>query len=305
MKSLQKAFFGLITLVLAVFAVTPAAYAATSPSLGTAASFSVLAKSGITNIPTSTIGRDVGLSPASAGTSMTGLTTAQVGGTIYATDISGPAGAAGNNPGLLTTAVNDMTTVWSTGGATGIDQPCTTTYAEALHELGGSNLGPGVYCGTAFALTGNLTLSGSGVWIFKSASTLNTAVGSSVTGGDPCNVWWRLASAGTIIGSNTTLIGNILALTDINFQTGATLNGRALAQTSIALTHNTITGPVCAAAATGSGTGTTTTTTPTPGLPNTGLAARHSNDTWLSVSAGLIGLTAATYLLRKQYSSVG
>lgn len=298
MKVLQKASFGLIALLLAVFAVTPAAYAATSPSLGTAASFSVLAKSGITNVPTSTIGRDVGLSPAAAVPNMTGLTTAQVGGTIYATNSTGPAGAAGNNPGLLTTAVNDMTSVWSTGGTTGIDQPCTTTYAEAVHELGGSNLGPGVYCGTAFALTGNLTLSGSGVWIFKSTSTLNTAVGSSVTGGDPCNVWWRLASSGTIIGSNTALIGNILALTDINFQTGATLNGRALAQTAIALDHNTITGPVCTAAATG-----TTTTAPTPGLPNTGLAAQHSdNASWLVVGAGVTTTAFVAYLLRKKYS---
>ncbi len=298
MKLLQKTSFGLVALLLAVFAVTPAAYAATSPSLGTAASFSVLAKTSITNVPTSVISRDVGLSPA-AGTFITGLTTAEVGGTIYAVDSNGPAGVAGNNPGLLTTAVNDMTTVWSTGGSTGIDQPCTTDYSgtgdKDLTTV--SPLGPGVYCADTFSISGNLTLSGSGVWIFKSAATLTTAASSTVTGGDSCNVWWRLGSAGSILGANSTLVGNVLALTTIAMQNGATLNGRAFAQAAVTLDTNTITSPVCASAASGPGT-----TTPTPGLPNTGLAARHSNDSWMGVSAGLVGLAAATYLLRKKYS---
>lgn len=302
MKVLQKTSFGLVALLFAVFAVTPAAYAATSPSLGTAASFSVLAKTSITNVPTSVISRDVGLSPA-AGTFITGLTTAEVGGTIYAVDSTGPAGVAGNNPGLLTTAVNDMTTVWSTGGSTGIDQPCTTDYSGTGNKdlTTVSPLGPGVYCADTFSISGNLTLSGSGVWIFKSAATLTTAAGSTVTGGDPCNVWWRLGSAGSILGANSTLVGNVLALTTIAMQNGATLNGRAFAQAAVTMDTNTIASPVCAAAASGSGT-----TTPTPGLPNTGLAARHSNDSsWMGVSAGLVGLAAVTYLLRKKYSSVG
>lgn len=64
------------------------AHAATSPGLGTAASFSILAGTEITNVPTSVITGNVGLSPA-AGSNYTGLTAAQVTGTIYAVDATG------------------------------------------------------------------------------------------------------------------------------------------------------------------------------------------------------------------------
>jgi len=288
---------GLLALILALFAATPAAYAATSPSLGTAASFSVLGETNITNVPTSVIGRDVGLSPAT-GANYSGITQAQVGGTIYAVDAFGPSGSV-NNPALLTTAINSMMAVWSTGGSTGIDQPCTTDYSgTGVKDLTTvSPLGPGVYCADAFIITGNLTLSGSGVWIFKSAATLTTAASSTVTGGDPCNIWWRLVSAGSIIGSNSTLEGNILSGTSIAMQTGATLNGRALSQAAVTLDHNTITGPSCGT----SGAGTTAGST-TPGLPNTGLHSQKQNLTWPSISVIAIATVGLAYVLRRKNS---
>jgi hypothetical protein len=302
---------GLITLLALLFSGTQIASAATSPSLGTASSFSVLAETNITNVPSSVISRDVGLSPASG--SFIGLTDAEVGGTIYATDgLAPPAANATANPGLLTTAINDMTNVWSTGGGTGIDQPCTTSWSgtgpKDLTTV--SPLGAGVYCADAFLLTGNLTLSGSGVWIFKSASTLTTAAGSTVTGGDGCNVWWRLVSAGSIIGSNSSLVGNILSGTSIAMQNGATLNGRALAQAAVTLDHNTITGPTSctptasSASASGSASGSSTAA---PGLPNTGLGPQKSSHSWQAVS-GVTAITAIMALaafvaLRKKYPS--
>lgn len=216
--------------------------AQTSPTLGVAESFSVLAKTTITNVPTSTISGDVGLSPATGAN--IGLTASEVGGTIYAVDAFGPMGSV-MNPGLLTTAINDMMTVFNGGTGVGIDQPCTTTYAGVQDLTLVSPLGPGVYCADAFLLTGNLTLSGSGVWIFKSAATLTTSAGSSVTGGDPCNVWWRLVSDADIF-PNSSIVGNILAGTSINMQNGASLNGRALAQAAVTLDANLISGPVCA-----------------------------------------------------------
>ena len=225
---------GLVALLL--LAQINTASAATSPTLGAAGTFSVLAETNITNVPTSSIGGDVGLSPATG--AGIGLTDAEVAGTIYSVDAFGPAGSV-NNPALLTTAINNMTAAF-----TAIDQPCTTNYGNVVHDLGGSNLGPGVYCAGAFTLTGNLTLSGSGVWIFKSASTLTTSADSSVTGGDPCNVWWRLVSAADIF-PNSSIVGNILAGTSINMQTGASLNGRALAQAAVTLDANTITTGVC------------------------------------------------------------
>ncbi len=219
------------------------AVAQTSPTLGTASSFSVLAETRITDVPTSAISGDVGLSPATGAN--IGLTASEVGGTIYAVDGAGPLGSV-MNPGLLTTAINDMMTVFNGGTGVGIDQPCTTTYAGVQDLTLVSPLGPGVYCADAFLLTGNLTLSGSGVWIFKSAATLTTSAGSSVTGGDPCNVWWRLVTAADIF-PNSSIIGNILAGTSINMQSGARLNGRALAQAAVTLAANAISSPTCGA----------------------------------------------------------
>lgn len=64
-------------------------------------------------------------------------------------------------------------------------------------------------------------------------------------GGDACNVWWRVVSSATL-GTNTSLIGNVLALTSITLQTNAALQGRALAQTGlVALDANVITGAAC------------------------------------------------------------
>ncbi|MDB5182056.1 MAG: hypothetical protein JWP13_819 [Candidatus Saccharibacteria bacterium] len=289
---------GLPALLLSVLISSPAAYAATSPSLGTAGSFSVLAETNITNVPPSSVSRDVGLSPASG--SFIGLTDAEVGGTIYSTNGAAPPAAnATVNPGLLTTAINDMTNVWSTGGTTGIDQPCTTdwsgTGAKDLTTV--SPLGPGVYCADTFLLTGNLTLSGSGVWIFKSAATLTTSAGSSITGGDPCNVWFRLVSAGSILGANSTLIGNILSGTSIAMQTGATLNGRLLSQAAVTLDHNTISGPTCAPTSSS-----TPTTATTPGLPNTGLGADKQSMPMIVMGALALTVTATAYFIRKRHS---
>jgi hypothetical protein len=235
-------FRSLVVLVLVFSMTTPSSEAQaqpkpqTSPTLGVADSFSVLAETNITNIPTSVIGQDVGLSPSTGASNA--LTDPEVGGIIYSTDGFGPAGST-VDPALLTQAINDMMAAF-----TAIDQPCTTTYAGVQDLTTVSPLGPGVYCAGAFLLTGNLTLAGSGVWIFKSAATLTTGVGSSVTGGDPCNVWWRLVSAADIF-TGSSMVGNVLAGTSINMQAGASLNGRALAQAAVTLNSNTISGPAC------------------------------------------------------------
>ena len=130
-----------------------------------------------------------------------------------------------------------------------LDQPCDVTYARCARPDSRSLLSCRVSTAPlgSFTLSGNLTLTGSGVWIFKSASTLITSPGSSVTGGDPCNVWWRVVSSATL-DTNTAFIGNILALTSIGMNTGATLNGRALAQTGAVTMDTSAISLVCAAA---------------------------------------------------------
>jgi len=105
------------------------------------------------------------------------------------------------------------------------------------------------YCAASFILTGPLVLTGTGVWVFKSGADIVTSPGSSVTGGDPCNIWWRVVSSVTL-DTTTVFEGNILASTAISMKNGATLNGRAFAQTAaVTLIGNTITLPTCTAAA--------------------------------------------------------
>ncbi|MEX1051962.1 MAG: ice-binding family protein [Patescibacteria group bacterium] len=156
MKNLATA----VLIISLVFGLTGNAYAATTVSLGTADSFAVLAGTEITNVPTSVITGDTGLSPA-AGTNYAGLTTLEVSGTIYAVDATGPDGIAGNNPGLLTTAKNDLVTAYDNAAG----QSATSTFVGADNQLGGQTLTPGVYAfgGASTAnLIGTLTLDGQG-----------------------------------------------------------------------------------------------------------------------------------------------
>jgi hypothetical protein len=214
---------------------------ATSPTLGAAASYSVLGGQTVTNTGNTTMPGDLGVSPGSA---VTGFPPGVVGppGSIHAADANAAAAQSAN-----------------TAAFGFIDQGCETTYT-GTQDLVGLNLVPGVYCADAFTLSGTLTLSGSGVWIFKSSSDLVTSGSANVLGGDPCNVWWRVVSSATL-GTNTSLIGNILASTSISLQNGASLNGRALAQTGqVSLANNTITGSSCLAAPAATNTPTATVT---------------------------------------------
>ena len=267
--------------------------AATSPVLVASESFSILAETTITNIPTSNIGRDVGLSPETGANIY--LTDAEVGGTIFAVDGFGPAGAV-VNPVLLTQAISDMMTAYGY-----LDQGCDTTYPGVQDLTIVSPLVAGTYCADAFLLTGNLTLSGTGVWIFKAPQTLTTSAGSSVTGGDPCNVWWRLGT-GADLFENSSMIGTILAGTSINMRTGARLDGRAFAQAAVTLDQNVITGLICYAQPTPTVTstlpvGATATLLPiVTALPDTGGAElnQSGNFTW---TLGIIGLLCVVALI--------
>jgi hypothetical protein len=231
--------------------------AATAPSLGTAENFAVLAGSAVSNTGTTSILGDVGLSPT-GGASITGLTCDQVTGTIYDTDGGYTGGGGGStaclttNPGLLTTAKNDLTTAYNNAAGQGTDSTVGT-------ELGGTTLTAGVYDSAAgtFGITGVLTLDGEdnpdAVFIFKMATTLTSAAGSSVNfirGAQACNVFWQVGSSATL-GANSSFSGNILAATSITLTTGATVNGRLLAMNgAVTLDTNTIIIPTCVLAPT-------------------------------------------------------
>lgn len=249
---------------------------ATSPKLGVAKSFAVLAGSGIGDtVTTSHITGDVGLYPAS-GAAITGLTCAEMLGPskiydrdgLYTGNSGGSTACLVTNAGLLLNAKNDLITAYDRLAATD-NHTCTINYGAGPKDLTGLHLGPGVYCvGTGgFQLSGSLTLSGSeGVWIFRSVTTIITSSDSTITGGDPCNVWWRAETSATL-GTGTNFVGNILALASIVDDGGSTISGRLLARNqAVTLNNTTVNRPVCAAPP-------PPTPTPTPAIvPGTGFA---------------------------------
>ncbi|HEY8685495.1 MAG TPA: ice-binding family protein [Chloroflexota bacterium] len=206
----------------------------TAPSLGTAASFAVLGASTVTNTGPTTVNGNLGVSP---GTAVTGFPPGIVsGGTIHAGDAT------------ALQAQTDTTTAYNNLAGQSCDFNLTG------EDLGGKTLIPGTYCfSTSAQLTGALTLNGQGnpnaVFVFQIGSTLTTASNSSVlliNGAQACNVFWQVGSS-AILGTTTHFAGNILALASDTLNTGATVAGRALAQTgAVTLDSNQLSASPCA-----------------------------------------------------------
>jgi len=211
----------------------PNAHAAIVPTvpLGTAASYSVLAGSTVTNTGPSVVNRSLGLSP--------GLDAAITGfppGTILG---QRNAGAAAAGPQA------DLTNAYNNAAGRPID------FTETV-DLVGKVLQAGVYVTDLgpIALSGNVTLDGAGnansVFIFKASSTLITASSSTVTlinGAQECNVFWQVGSSATL-GTTSVFKGTIMAHQSITLATGATLNGRALARVgAVTLAGNAVVMP--------------------------------------------------------------
>jgi hypothetical protein len=227
---------------------SPAWSATVAPNLGTAAASSVVAGTTVTNTGATTLSGNVDVSPGSA---VTGFPPGTIGGTLHAGDA-----VAGTAESDVTAAYLSAMNAIATG--------------TANSDLGGQTFTPGVYAASSsMSLTGTVTLSGdaNSVFIFQSVSGLTTAPGSSVvlTGGvQACNVFWQVGSSATL-GTTTSFVGNILALTSISLATGASLNGRALARNGgVTLQGNTITSPTCLAVPPTTTTTSTTTTTVAP-----------------------------------------
>jgi hypothetical protein len=119
-------------------------------------------------------------------------------------------------------------------------------------NIGGQTLPPGLYKSTSTLAisSGDLTLDAQGdadaVWIFQVASTLTTTSGRQVIlagGAKAANVFWQVGSSATL-GTTTSFQGTIMADQAITLNTGATLNGRALARIdAVVLDSNTVVKP--------------------------------------------------------------
>lgn len=201
------------------------------PLAGTS-DFAVLAGASVTNTGATTINGDLGLSP---GTSVGGFPPGILNGVLSI------------NNALTTTAKLDLTAAYNdAAGRTSTD------IVLLSGNLGGLTLTPGLYKSTSSMeiSSGDLTFDAKGdasaVFIMQIASTLTTTSGRKVIlsgGALASNIFWQVGSSATF-GTTSVFAGNILALQSITFNTGATLNGRALARNgSVVMAGNTIVKP--------------------------------------------------------------
>ena len=216
-------------------------------NLGTASGFAILAKTGISTVPTSAVTGNLGISPAAA-TFITGFsltadatnlfsTSPQVTGNVYAADYSPPTSSN------LTTAVGDMELAFTEAAGR----------AASVTELGAGNIGgmtlaPGVYkWSTGLLIPTDVTLNGgaTGVWIFQIAQdlTFSSAAKILLAGGAlPKNVFWQVAGL-VDLGTTAHCEGVVLAQTSVTLRTGASINGRLLAQTAVNIDGSTVVEP--------------------------------------------------------------
>jgi hypothetical protein len=169
--------------------------------------------------------------------SNTFATSSLVTGKAYASDYTAP------TPATMTAAVSDMETAYT--DAAGRTNPTATELGAG--NIDGMTIAPGLYkWGTGVTIPTGVTLNCQGnsnaVFIFQISQDLTVGNGAIITlsGCQAKNIFWQVAGQ-AILGTTSNFKGNILSQTLIDMQTGAALNGRALAQTAVTLDANSVT----------------------------------------------------------------
>jgi len=220
---------------------------AAAVNLATAGNYVMLAKTGVSNVPTSAITGDVAVSPAAAsyltGFSLTAdgtnvfSTSPQVTGKLFASDYAPP------TPSNLTTAIGDMQLAFTDAAGRAPD-----VTELGAGNIGGMTLGRGVYkWGSGLLVPTNLTLTGAAndVWIFQVAQDLTISSGTQIIlsgGASAKNVFWQVAGA-VDLETTVQFEGIVLCQTAIALKTGASIHGRLLSQTAISIDGSTIVEP--------------------------------------------------------------
>jgi len=235
-------------------------------NLLSAGNFAILSNTGITDTGShlSAITGNIGSSPITAA-AMNDVFCSEITGTIYGVDAaytgSGVTTCFAGDPGvpavtppdanktLVDNAAGDMLTAYN--DAAGRTLPTATELGSG--NIGGMTLAPGLYkWSTDVSIPTNVTLSGGAndVWIFQIAGNLNVASAGTLAGGThvvlaggalASNVFWQVGgTTGATLGTYSTFNGSILSAKQVIIQTGAVLNGRALAQTQVTLDANTV-----------------------------------------------------------------
>jgi hypothetical protein len=219
--------------------------------VASAGSYVILAKTAITNVTGSSItGGSLGVSPAAA-TFITGFSLIADSTNVFATSSSvvAPGKIYASNyatptPSNLTTAVLKMQTAYT--DAAGRTNPDHLNLGSG--NIGGQTLAPGLYTwGTGVTIPTDVTIAGGAndVWIFQISKDLDLSAATNVIlsgGADAKNIYWQVAGKVTI-HANAHFEGIILCQTAITLQTTASMHGRALAQSAVAIDNNAITAP--------------------------------------------------------------
>jgi PGF-pre-PGF domain-containing protein len=228
-------------------------------NLGTAGNFVILTKSGITNTGshTSAITGNIGSSPITAA-AMDNVFCSEITGTIYGVDAAYTGSGAvtcfagtSTDKTLVDNAVLDMGTAYNAATS-----PAPDVTELGAGSIGGLTLVPGVYkWSTDVTIPTDVTLNGNAtdVWIFQISGNLDIASAGSIPdgikvkligGAQASNVFWQVGGlTGASLGTYSTFNGNILSAKQVIIQTGAVLNGRALAQTQVTLDANAVSLP--------------------------------------------------------------
>lgn len=198
-------------------------------ALSGASGLAVLAGSGITSTGATVITGDLGLSP---GTSVGGFPPGILNGTLHINDA------------IATQAKLDLTAAYNdAAGRTSTD------IVTLSGNIGGLTLTPGLYKSTSSLAvsSGDVTFDAKGdanaVFIIQIATTLTTTSGRKVIlsgGAQASHIFWQVGSSATF-GTTSVFKGTVMAMQSITLNTGATLNGKALARTgAITMEGNTI-----------------------------------------------------------------
>jgi hypothetical protein len=244
-----------LNLLLLTAAALVNAATATTPNiaavnLGTAGNYAILAKSGISTVPTSAITGNIAVSPIAA-TAITGFglildseaqfsTATQLVGKAYAASYGGATATA------LTAAIGDMELAYT--AAAGYPNADATRINVGAGDITGLTLTPGVYTfqtGISFTDTIYFDAGGDSDAVFLLQTTGNILQAANINvilRGDAKaeNIFWQVAG-NVNVGAGAHLEGVLLVKTDVTFMTGSSLNGRILAQTACVLQMATIT----------------------------------------------------------------
>jgi hypothetical protein len=206
----------------------------------------ILAQAAISNVPTSSITGKLGLSPAAA-SYITGFALTRAGTMWTSPEVTGGLFAADNDPATpaeLTAAVSAMQAAYDDAAG----RPTPEFLELGAGAIGGQTLAPGLYKWTStVTIPEDVTLAGSArdVWIFQISGDLVLSAGQRMTlsdGAQSKNITWQVAGV-VDLRATSHAEGILLSKTAIVMGTGASINGRLLAQTAVTLASNTVTAP--------------------------------------------------------------